>query len=100
MGRFLRTRDRTDYDHREGVILGLEGAHPSTPISCEFHVSVPQEEAFGIWEEWASYYPPDSQERKLLDGIRQRRWLVSIVHHDYKNPDALWTFLFDDGPGA
>lgn len=55
-----------------------------------------QEEAFEIWEEWSSFYPPDSQERKLLEDIRQRRWLVSIVHHDYKDPDALWTFLFED----
>ena len=57
-----------------------------------------QEEAFGIWEDWASYYPPESEARRLLDGVRERRWLVSIVHHDYKNPDALWTFLFENGP--
>ena len=53
-----------------------------------------QDEAFSIWAEWASYYPPDSEERKLLEGVRDRRWLVSIIHHDFQKEDALWTFLF------
>ncbi|KIY49793.1 MTHFR-domain-containing protein [Fistulina hepatica ATCC 64428] len=53
-------------------------------------------EAFSIWSEWASHYKPDSEERKLLEGVRDRRWLVSIVHHDYKKPNALWTFLLSD----
>ena len=54
-----------------------------------------QEEAFSFWAEWASYYPPVSRERKLLDTVRRKRWLVSIVHHDFQNVDALWSFLFD-----
>lgn len=52
-----------------------------------------KEEAFGIWSDWASFYRPDSEERKLLEDVRDRRWLVSVVHHDYKNPGALWEFL-------
>ena len=49
-----------------------------------------------MWAGWASYYPPDSEERKLLDSVRNERWLVSIMHHDYKDQNALWTFLFDE----
>ncbi|CAA7271526.1 unnamed protein product [Cyclocybe aegerita] len=56
-----------------------------------------KEEAFFIWSEWASFYRPGSAERKLLEGVRDNRWLVSLVHHDYKNTEALWTFLFEDG---
>ncbi|KAF4615411.1 hypothetical protein D9613_002717 [Agrocybe pediades] len=54
-----------------------------------------KDEAFSIWSEWASYYRPDSDERKLLEDVRDNRWLVSIVHHDYLDPEALWTFLLD-----
>ncbi|KAK7044270.1 methylenetetrahydrofolate reductase 1 [Paramarasmius palmivorus] len=52
-----------------------------------------KEEAFSIWAKWASYFRPDSEERRLLDRVCRERWLVSIVHHDYKNKDALWEFL-------
>ncbi|KAG5645575.1 hypothetical protein DXG03_005713 [Asterophora parasitica] len=55
-----------------------------------------KDEAFSIWFDWASFYRPGSEERKLLEGVRDERWLVSIVHHDYKNTDALWTFLFQE----
>ncbi|KAH7923471.1 methylenetetrahydrofolate reduct [Leucogyrophana mollusca] len=56
-----------------------------------------KDEAFSIWAEWASFYPPGSSERNLLEGVRKERWLVSIIHHDYKREDALWTFLSDGG---
>ncbi|KAF9265689.1 MTHFR-domain-containing protein [Marasmius fiardii PR-910] len=55
-----------------------------------------KEEAFSIWATWASFYRPGSQERELLDKVRKEMWLVSIVHHDYKDPGALWRFMFDD----
>lgn len=50
-----------------------------------------------MWANWASYYAPDSEERALLDKVRKERWLVTVVHHNYKVADALWTFLFDEG---
>ncbi|KAJ7121234.1 methylenetetrahydrofolate reductase-domain-containing protein [Mycena filopes] len=59
-----------------------------------------KEEAFSIWSEWASLYRPQSEERRLLESVRDERWLVSIVHHDYRDPQALWTFLCDDAPAA
>jgi len=56
----------------------------------------PQVEAFSIWKDWTRQCPPDSQERQLLERIIDTRWLVNVTHHDFKNPDALWNFLFDD----
>jgi methylenetetrahydrofolate reductase (NADPH) len=55
-----------------------------------------QDEAFSIWNEWSTFYRPDSAERNILEGVRNNRWLVSVVHHDYQNSEALWMFLFDD----
>jgi methylenetetrahydrofolate reductase (NADPH) len=55
-----------------------------------------QDEAFSIWRDWASQFPPGSQERELLERIRDTRWLVNVTHHDYKSPEALWSFLFED----
>ncbi|KAF7295438.1 Methylenetetrahydrofolate reductase [Mycena indigotica] len=56
-----------------------------------------KEEAFSIWADWASLYRPGSVERRLLESVGDDRWLVSIVHHDYRNSSALWTFVFDEG---
>lgn len=95
MGRLRGTGNCADDDHRERIVLGMEGSFHLPRSEVIAVLIVMQEEAFSIWEEWASYYPPESQERKLLDGIRQKRWLVSVVHHDYKNPNALWTFLLE-----
>jgi methylenetetrahydrofolate reductase (NADPH) len=58
-----------------------------------------KEEAFSIWSEWASFYRPGSEERKVLESIRDNRWLVNVVHHDYKDSEALWTFL-DEGAAS
>ncbi|KAF5389318.1 hypothetical protein D9757_003380 [Collybiopsis confluens] len=54
-----------------------------------------KEEAFSIWADWASFYRPDSEERQLLETIYSDCWLVNMIHHDYKRPDMLWTFIFD-----
>lgn len=53
----------------------------------------PQEEAFSIWAEWASFYPPGSNQRTSLDIVRKSRWLMSILHHDFKNSRALWDLI-------
>jgi hypothetical protein len=55
-----------------------------------------QDEAFSIWTDWASQFPPNSQERQLLENVRDTRWLVNVTHHDFKDPGALWRFLFED----
>jgi methylenetetrahydrofolate reductase (NADPH) len=54
-----------------------------------------QEEAFSIWTEWEHLFPADSPSRKLLKDLTDQLWLVSVVHHDFKRPDALWDFLLD-----
>ncbi|THH29589.1 hypothetical protein EUX98_g4598 [Antrodiella citrinella] len=76
-----------------GVFPGQEVAQ-STIIERESFLAW-KEEAFSFWAEWASYYPPDSDVRALLDNVREKRWLVSIIHHDFQKVDALWSFLFD-----
>lgn len=52
-----------------------------------------QDAAFSLWADWASVYPRQSPERELLEDVRKKRWLVSIVHHDYIHTDSLWEFL-------
>lgn len=77
-----------------GVFPGQEVVQ-TTIIERESFLSW-KEEAFSIWNEWSMFYRPNSAERNILEGVRDNRWLVSVVHHDYQNPEALWTFLFDD----
>ena len=74
----------------------MEGESPSRKslASISHPFTHPQDEAFLIWSEWASFYAPGSEERRFLEGIRDQRWLVSLVHHDFMDPSALWTFMF------
>jgi len=55
-----------------------------------------QEEAFEIWTEWSRLYPLRSASRQLLQQISDESWLVSLIHHDYKDPEALWRFLLKE----
>jgi len=55
-----------------------------------------QEEAFDIWTEWSLLYPRLSPARKILEDVAGGWWLVSLIHHDYKDTDALWRFLLDE----
>ena len=74
----------------------MEGADSLLPPRLLNPVKhVLQDEAFSIWAGWASFYPPESSQRELLDKVQATRWLVSVVHHDFKCPDALWSFLLD-----
>jgi len=80
---------------RNAVTWGVFPGHEieqSTIIEHESFLTW-KEEAFDRWNQWALSYPPGSDERKCLDQVRTSRWLISIVHHDYKDPDGLWTFL-------
>ena len=74
----------------------MEGEFPlhESLASISHSFDPPQDEAFLIWSEWASFYAPGSEERRFLEGIRDQRWLVSLVHHDFMDPSALWTFMF------
>ncbi|KAF8590028.1 MTHFR-domain-containing protein [Ramaria rubella] len=77
-----------------GVFPGHEIAQ-STIIERENFLSW-KDEAFSIWFEWAQVYPPGSVERRILEQVRRDRWLVSVIHHDYKNSKGLWDFLLQD----
>jgi methylenetetrahydrofolate reductase (NADPH) len=71
-----------------GVFPGQEFVQ-STIIEQESYLT------WKIWTSWASHFAPGSEERELLKGIRDTRWLANVTHHDFKDPDALWRFLFE-----
>ena len=52
-----------------------------------------RDEAFAIWSEWELLFPRTSPTHKLLHSIGEQRWLVTVIHHDYKSENALWDFL-------
>lgn len=76
-----------------GVFPGHEIAQ-STIIERDSFLSW-KDEAFSIWQQWSLFYPPESEERRFLESIHRDRWLVSIVHHDYKDSSKIWDFIFD-----
>ncbi|KAJ7583055.1 methylenetetrahydrofolate reductase-domain-containing protein [Mycena floridula] len=91
-------RSNVSDDGRNAVTWGIfpgQEVVQTTIIERESFLSW-KDEAFSIWSEWASFHRPGSVERQVLDSVKSQRWLVSIVHHDYKDTDALWKFLFDD----
>ncbi|GAA5946504.1 hypothetical protein JCM3775_007554 [Rhodotorula graminis] len=51
------------------------------------------EEAFALWREWSLLYAVASPARAFLRNVTETRWLVSVVHHDYKDRDGLWKWL-------
>ncbi|KAF9483791.1 MTHFR-domain-containing protein [Pholiota conissans] len=76
-----------------GVFPGKEITQ-TTIIERESFLSW-KDEAFSIWSEWSTFYRPGSEERQLLESIRDNQWLINIVHHNYKEPGALWSFLLE-----
>lgn len=59
-----------------------------------------KEEAFALWNEWSLLYPAKSEPRTFLRSLADSRWLVSVVHHDYKDRDALWRWLMQLQPAG
>jgi methylenetetrahydrofolate reductase (NADPH) len=76
-----------------GVFPGKEIIQ-STIIEQESFVAW-KEEAFEIWAEWARLYPKHSPARRLLEGISEEWWLVTVIAHDYKDTEGLWRFLLE-----
>lgn len=76
-----------------GVFPGQEIQQSTIIEEISFHAW--KEEAFEIWQEWARLYPRTSPARKYLESVADEWWLVSLIHHDYKDPDALWRFLLE-----
>ncbi|SCV03298.1 LAME_0H09296g1_1 [Lachancea meyersii CBS 8951] len=52
-----------------------------------------RDEAFSIWLEWSKLFPRGSATNSLLRQIHRDYYLVSIVHHDFSQCDALWDLL-------
>lgn len=86
---------QTTIIERESFLTWKVRARPHNLVNLINHTMSSQEEVFSIWAEWASFYAPGSSQRALLEKVRETRWLVSVVHHDYKRSDALWLFLLD-----
>ncbi|KAI0318818.1 MTHFR-domain-containing protein [Amylostereum chailletii] len=91
-------RTSISLDERNAVTWGVFPGNEivqSTIIEQESFLTW-KDEAFTIWSDWASLFPPQSPERGLLESIRDTRWLVNVTHHDFKDDAALWRFLFED----
>ncbi|KAM3162841.1 Methylenetetrahydrofolate reductase [Lachancea thermotolerans] len=52
-----------------------------------------RDEAFSIWLEWSKLFPRNSRSNTLLKQMHRDYYLVSIVHHDFSDCDALWDLL-------
>lgn len=76
-----------------GVFPGQEIVQ-STIIEGESFLAW-KEEAFEIWSDWARLYSRESGSRKLIEGVAEQWWLVSLIHHDYKDKEGLWRFLLE-----
>ena len=74
-----------------GVFPGTEVAQSTIIEEASFRAW--RDEAFAIWREWELLFPPNSATRSLLRRIHDERWLVTVVHHDYKDPQGLWRLL-------
>ena len=77
-----------------GIFPGQEVVQ--TTIIEDVSFNAWREEAFAIWGEWSMLYSPKSQSHKLLTEIHNNYWLVSVVHHNYKDVDGLWKFLLQN----
>jgi methylenetetrahydrofolate reductase (NADPH) len=76
-----------------GVFPGKEIVQPT--IIEEVSFKAWKEEAFALWAEWERLYEPSSPSARLLRGVAERVWLVSLVHHDFKDEEALWRLVLE-----
>lgn len=53
------------------------------------------EEAFHLWIEWARCYKKNSKSFDLLNSINKNYILISLIHHDFQNEQALWEILLN-----
>ncbi|TIB81087.1 methylenetetrahydrofolate reductase [Wallemia mellicola] len=74
-----------------GIFPGQEVVQ--TTIIEDVSFNAWREEAFEIWLEWSMLYSPKSASQQLMKNVHDNYWLVSVVHHDYKDTNGLWEFL-------
>ncbi|KAK6523848.1 hypothetical protein TWF281_001816 [Arthrobotrys megalospora] len=71
-----------------GAFPGKEIVTPTIIEEVSFRAW--RDEAFDIWSEWQRIYPLSSATSKLLGELKNKLWLVTIIHHDFVNADGLW----------
>ncbi|ORY79008.1 methylenetetrahydrofolate reductase-domain-containing protein [Protomyces lactucae-debilis] len=76
-----------------GIFPGKEIVQPT--IIEEVSFKAWKDEAFALWAEWERLFEPASQSARLLRGVMERVWLVSLVHHDFKDEEALWRLMLE-----
>jgi methylenetetrahydrofolate reductase (NADPH) len=82
-----------------GVFPSSEVLQPTVVDPASF--AVWKDEAFAIWrDEWASLYDEGSEAKKLLEGIADSWWLVSVVDNDYVEGGDLCSLFGVDATGA
>jgi methylenetetrahydrofolate reductase (NADPH) len=77
-----------------GVFPGQEIVQPTIvdPIAFDHW----RTEAFGLWtEQWGKLYEPDSESRKIVDGISESYYLVNLVDNDFPKGNCLWEVMED-----
>ena len=74
-----------------GTFPGKEIVTPTIIEEVSFRAW--SDEAFGIWREWAACYGRGSDSEAFLDSVREQTWLVNVIHHEYRDPNALWGLL-------
>ena len=74
-----------------GIFPGKDIAQ--TTIIEEESFKAWKQEAFALWLEWAHLYSPASPSAQLIKQLADNCWLVTIVHHGFKDEQALWRLL-------
>lgn len=54
-----------------------------------------KKQAFDIWNDWAESFESNSANQRLLNEIEDSYWLCSMIDHDFKEAENLWSFLID-----
>ncbi|GAA6026943.1 hypothetical protein JCM8097_005983 [Rhodosporidiobolus ruineniae] len=93
-GEFRTNMGRGDVN---AVTWGVFGGKEiiTTTLIEEMSFKAWNEEAFALFREWSYLYAAASPSRAFLRAVHDSRWLVSVVHHDYKDRDALWRWLLE-----
>ncbi|BFZ60016.1 methylenetetrahydrofolate reductase 1 [Saitoella coloradoensis] len=74
-----------------GIFPGREVAQPTIIEEVSFRAW--KDESFAIWGEWEKIYPKGSPSAELINKIGENYLLVTLVHHEFLEQNALWEFL-------
>lgn len=82
----------------KGVSAVTWGVYPNseikqpTVVDPDVFLNIWKDEAFALWQQWASLYPVEHQSAKLIDDISNTYFLVNIVENDYINGNIFSIF--------